>query len=119
MEEKTKNLCAQIPESLHTRVLQEKDLTGQTLSQYMTTLLTNYYNDQKGTTKMDNTRTMAFQIPEELFQELKKYLKKHNLKQKDFVLGLIQQALADDRDAEAPQMPQALDAGDNDEGGAV
>ncbi len=49
---------------------------------------------------MDNTRTVAFQISEELFQELKKYLKKHDLKQKEFILGLIQQALADDRDAE-------------------
>ena len=29
-----------------------------------------------------------------------KYLKKHDLKQKEFILGLIQQALADDRDAE-------------------
>ena len=55
---------------------------------------------------MDNTRTVAFQIPEELFQELKKYLKKHDLKQKEFILGLIQQALADDRDPEKAPEPE-------------
>lgn len=44
------------------------------------------------------TRTIAFQVPEEMFQEMKQYLKKHNLKQKDFIMGLIQQALTDDAD---------------------
>lgn len=46
---------------------------------------------------MDKTRTMAFQIPEELFLQLKEYLQKHGLKQKEFVIGLIQQALAEDK----------------------
>ena len=42
------------------------------------------------------TRTMAFQVPEELFQEIKDYLNRHHMKQKDFVLGLIRAEL--DRD---------------------
>ena len=42
---------------------------------------------------MANTRTLAFQVSEELFNRLKEYLAKHNLKQKDFVIGLIEQAL--------------------------
>lgn len=106
MEEKTKNLCAQIPESLHARVREAQEKSGQTLSQYITAVLISYYEKKEGNNTMDNTRTVAFQIPEELFQELKKYLKKHDLKQKEFILGLIQQALADDRGAEEAPEPE-------------
>ena len=38
-------------------------------------------------------RTMAIQLPEELFERLKAYLKKNNLKQKQFIIGLIEDAL--------------------------
>ena len=91
--EPTKNLCAQIPASLHARVRREQEDSGKTLSAYITDILTAYY--EKGMTTMNTNRTVAFQIPEELFQRLKKYLKVHNLKQKEFVLGLIEQALND------------------------
>ena len=98
--ENTKNLCAQIPESVHTRVRAEQEQSGQTLSQYVTALITEYY-DRKEDRKMEGTRTMAFQIPEELFQRLKQYLDNESVKtgrklsQKKFVLGLIRQALDD------------------------
>lgn len=34
---------------------------------------------------MEKTRTMAFQVPEETFNRLKAYLKRHKVKQKAFV----------------------------------
>ena len=37
-----------------------------------------------------NNRTIAFQVPEELFGRLKDYLARNGLKQKDFILGLIE-----------------------------
>ena len=40
--EATKNLCAQIPESLHARVRTEQEQSGQTLSQYVTALITKW-----------------------------------------------------------------------------
>ena len=49
----------------------------------------------------NGSRTMAFQISEELFQRLKRYLDSesertgHKVSQKEFVLGLIQQSLDD------------------------
>ena len=98
--ETTKNLCAQIPESLHARVRTEQEQSGQTLSQYVTTLITEYYNLKEGR-KMEGTRTMAFQIPEELFQRIKRYLDRESertgkkISQREFVLGLIQKALDD------------------------
>ena len=98
--ENTKNLCAQIPESLHARVRSEQEQSGQTLSQYVTTIITEYYNQKEGK-KMGGNRTLAFQIPEELFQRIKRYLDSESertgkkLSQREFVLGLIQQALDD------------------------
>lgn len=38
-------------------------------------------------------RTMAFQVPEETFQRLKDYLKRHKVKQGAFVVGLVEAAL--------------------------
>lgn len=90
-----KNLCAPIPEALHVQVMQEKELLGQTLSEYVQQVLNEHFN-AKESIAMGNTRTMAFQIPEELFLQLKEYLQKHGLKQKEFVIGLIQQAIAED-----------------------
>ena len=47
----------------------------------------------------NNSRTMAFQIPEELFQRIKAHLERETqrtgrkLTQREFVLGLIEEAL--------------------------
>lgn len=45
MAEKTKNLCAQIPESLHDIVRTHQQESGKILSEYITELLTNYYEN--------------------------------------------------------------------------
>ena len=94
----TKNLCAQIPVELHNRLRAEQERSGLTLSAYMTDLLTRY--SEKGSEKtVEGMRTMAFQMPEEMFRHLKKHLERESLRtgrkvsQKQFVLGLIQQVL--------------------------
>ena len=99
----TKNLCAQIPIPLHERVSEERERLGQTTSEYITKLIQEYYSmteNQKGGDDMtEKNRTMAFQIPEELFQRIKQHLERESLRtgrkltQRDFVLGLITQAL--------------------------
>ena len=107
-----KNLCAQIDIALHNRVTEEKDRLEMTTSQYIAALLTEYYKmkDENGGINMTGSRTMAFQIPEELFQRIKTHLARETartgvtLTQRDFVLGLIERALAE---AEASLAPQA------------
>ena len=106
----TKNLCAQIPIALHERVSEERERLGQTTSEYIANLIQDYYNmmeNQKGGIQMtEKGRTMAFQIPEELFQRIKRHLERETLRtgkkltQRDFVLNLITQAL-DEADAES------------------
>ena len=112
MAENQKNLCAMLPAELHSQVRAEQEQAGLTLSAYMTQLLTNYY--EGGKEKMEKgTRTMAFQMPEEMFQRLKNYLERESartgkkLTQKEFVLNLIRRTLdeaerqeADDGDRE-------------------
>ena len=74
----TKNLGAQIDLALHTKVCEEREKAGQTTSQYITQLLMEYYEmkENGGKSSMENkgNRTMAFQISEELFQRIKRYL---------------------------------------------
>ena len=94
---KTRNLCAEIPLELHTKVRQRQAESGETLSRYMTALITKFYEMEENV-KMDkdNVRTVAFQVPTELFEQLKAYLKRNGIKQNAFFLDCIRQALAED-----------------------
>ena len=125
----TKNLCAQIPIDLHERVSEERERLGQTTSEYIANLIQDYYNmmeNQKGGIQMiEKGRTMAFQIPEELFQRIKTHLARETartgvkLTQRDFVLGLIEQALAEAEASLAPQeAPESTEEAPEDSGAA-
>ena len=99
----TKNLCAQIPLELHNQVCEAREQSGLTTAQYITNLLIEYFkmkeNGGNMTMANNNTRTMAFQIPEDLFQRIKAHLERETartgrkLTQREFVLGLIEAAL--------------------------
>ena len=98
-----KNLCAQIDTALHARVRQEQEQSGRTLSEFVEHLITDYYKMKEGTKMTGDMRTMAIQLPEELFERLKAYLKKNNLKQKQFIIGLIEDALEEDEESTIAQ----------------
>lgn len=51
---------------------------------------------------MENTRTMAIQMPEETYQRMKAYLKRHQVKQKGFVTRLVEAAM-EKEDGSAPE----------------
>ena len=98
----TKNLCAQISLDLHQKISEGKEAAGLTTAQYITELLTEYFKMKENggkTTMANNSRTMAFQIPEDLFQRIKAHLERETqrtgrkLTQREFVLGLIEEAL--------------------------
>ena len=93
-----KNLCAQIDTALHMRVRQEQERSGQTLSEYVEQLIQNYYDMKENKKMTGDMRTMAIQLPEELFERLKAHLKKNNLKQKQFIIRLIEDALEQDEE---------------------
>ena len=101
-----KNLCAQIDTALHARVRQEQEQSGKTLSEYVEQLITDYYKMKEGTKMTGDTRTLATQIPEELFERLKAYLKKNGLKQRQFIIGLIEDALEEDKVEDTAEQPE-------------
>lgn len=109
--ESQKNLCAMIPLSLHAKVREEQERSGQSLSMYMTQLLTNYY--EKGEKSMDFTKTLAFQVSEELYNRIKEHLEREKqrtgkkLSQKDFVIGLIERELEEAERREAATQEEA------------
>lgn len=119
----TKNLCAQIPLELHAKVRAEQEKSGLTLGVYITDVLTKFY--EGGTVKMnETTRTLAFQIPDELFWRIKDHLARETertgkkLSQKDFVLGLIEQALEESERAAGIEPAESDAVEDGEEGGA-
>ena len=113
----TKNLCAQISLELHQKISEAREESGLTTAQYITQLLTEYYEMKENGGKMTmatNSRTMAFQIPEELFMRIKTHLERETartgrkLTQREFVLGLIEEALeAAERQADSPEPEEA------------
>ena len=116
----TVNLCAQVPESLMARIREEQEKAGLPRGEYITQILTTYYENQikKGDKNMEFTKTLAFQIPEELFNRIKDHLDREKqrtgkrLTQRDFVIGLIEQAL------EEAERQDASDSGEGGDGNA-
>ena len=102
----TKNLCAHIPIELHRKVTAAKTVAGLNINDYVTQVLAEYYEwKENGGTIMarenGKERTLAFQISEKLFQRIKARLERetrrlgYKVTQKDFVIGLIEAALAE------------------------
>ena len=113
-----KNLCAQIDIDLHQKITAAREQAGLTTAEYITNLLIEYFEmkENGGNQIMpnSNTRTMAFQIGEELFQRIKAHLERETartgrkLTQREFVLGLIETALE-----EAEREAQDAEAAEN------
>lgn len=88
-----KNLCAMIPAELHARIMAEKEEWElNTLAEYVERIFAEHF---EGGNSMKAERTLAVQIPAGLFERLKEYLVAHNLKQKQFLIQLIESALED------------------------
>ena len=92
MEER-KNLCAMLPVALHTRVRQEQEKAEMTLGEYVEAMITEYYDWKDGKIMTGEMRTLAAQIPAELFERLDRYLKERGIKKKDFLVDIITRAL--------------------------
>lgn len=81
-------------------IRQRQAESGETLSRYMTALITKFYEmEERQTMEKEVTRPVCVQVPVELFEQFKTYLKQHGMTQKDFVIRCIQQALAEDAGA--------------------
>ena len=103
-ETEKKGITVKIDADLHAQVRQYIESNGMTMAEFVSKALDDELHPKttiKEEKYMGNMRTMAFQVPEDLFNQIKDYLERHNMTQKQFVLGLIQDEL--DRDYEEQQ----------------
>lgn len=89
-----KNLCGKIPVELHEKVraeIEEKETSTQIFIQQV---IEEHFNrlEGKGEESMEK-RTLAVQITEELFQRVKWAIAKEGIKQKDFIIRIIEKAV--------------------------
>ena len=89
-----KNLCGKIPVELHEKVraeIEEKETSTQIFIQQV---IEEHFNrlEGKGEESMEK-RTLAVQITEELFQRVKWAVAKEGIKQKDFIIRIIEKAV--------------------------
>ncbi len=106
-------LTVTLPDDLHQQIRLELERQGITTAQFIELAVHNFLSRKEGVNMA--TRTMAFQVSEELFQRIKEYLARfeqvyhRKLTQKEFVVSLIESALADaDEEFEAALAPPAV-----------
>ena len=89
-----KNICGKIPVELHEKVraeIEEKETSTQI---FMWQVIEEHFNrlEGKGEESMEK-RTLAVQVTEELFQRVKWAVAKEGIKQKDFLIRIIEKAV--------------------------
>ena len=88
-----KNICGKIPVDLHEKMKLEIEALGISIPKYLEMVIEEHITRKGEKTDMANLRTVAVQVDEELFSRLKAVLAKNGMKQKDFLIGLIEAAL--------------------------
>ena len=90
-----KNICGKIPKDLHEKVREEIELTESSTQKFIQQVIEEHFERLagKGEMSMGTVRTIAVQVSEELFQRLKTVIAKKGMKQKDFLIQIIEEAL--------------------------
>ena len=94
-EQEKKGITVKIDADLHAEVRQYLEATNMTMAEFVTQALDDELHPkfQKEDMKMENTRTIAFQVPEDLFQRLKDYLRRNEITQRQLLVTLIEDEL--------------------------
>ena len=89
-----KNLCGKIPVELHEKVRAEIEDKETSTQIFIQQVIEEHFNrlEGKGEESMEK-RTLAVQITEELFQRVKWAVAKEGIKQKDFIIRIIEKAV--------------------------
>ena len=113
-----KGITVKVDAQLHAQVKEYIEAHGMTMGEFVSKALDSELHppQMRGGVNMGN-RTLAFQVPEEMFDRIKDYLNRHHMTQRQFVLGLIEAEL--DRDMqqtnEVEQQPEETEEQEPDE----
>lgn len=94
-----KGVTVKIDAELHAEVKRYIEEKGMTMGDFVSMALQDELHpklNMQEDKNMGNMRTLAFQVPEELFQKIKDYLQRNNMTQKQFVIGLIENEIERD-----------------------
>ena len=106
MADEKKGITVKIDADLHAEIREYIESQGMTMAEFVSQALYNELHPKIQPQEVKNMgpmRTMAFQMPEEMFQRLKDYLHEHNMTQKEFVLGLVEAELNRDQELKNAQ----------------
>lgn len=89
-----KNICGKIPVELHEKVRAEIEEKETSTQMFIRQVIEEHFNrlENKGEEGMEK-RTLAVQVTEELFQRVKWAITKEGVKQKDFIIRIIEKAV--------------------------
>lgn len=89
-----KNICGKIPVELHEKVRAEIEERETSTQIFIRQVIEEHFNrlENKGEESMEK-RTLAVQVTEELFQRVKWAVTKEGIKQKDFIIRIIEKAV--------------------------
>ena len=89
-----KNICGKIPVELHEKVRAEVEEKETSTQIFIRQVIEEHFNrlENKGEAGMEK-RTLAVQVTEELFQRVKWAITKEGVKQKDFIIRIIEKAV--------------------------
>ena len=110
-----KNICGKIPVELHEKVraeIEEKETSTQI---FIRQVIEEHFNrlENKGEAGMEK-RTLAVQVTEELFQRVKWAITKEGVKQKDFIIRIIEKAVEEvEAKWQELDQPEELEESDN------
>ena len=95
-----KGITVKIPADLHAEVKAYLEAHGMTMGEFIAQAVDNELHPKIQITQedknMERMRTLAFQVPDSLFQRVKAYLERNHMTQKQFVVGLIEAELEQD-----------------------
>lgn len=94
-----KGITVKIPADLHAELKSYLEVHSMTTGEFIALAVDNELHPKiqiKEEQPMENMRTLAFQVPESLFQRVKAYLERNHMTQKQFVIGLIEAELEQD-----------------------
>ena len=94
-----KGITVKVDADLHAEIREYLDAHQMTMAEFISLAVEDELHpkyQEKEENIMEKMRTLAFQVPEDLFQRIKDYLHRNNMTQKEFVIGLIENEI--DRD---------------------
>ena len=93
-----KGITVKIPADLHAEVKAYLEAHGMTMGEFIAQAVDHELHPklEQEDKNMERMRTLAFQVPDSLFQRVKAYLERNHMTQKQFVIGLIESEIEHD-----------------------